>query len=307
MPFHGISHGFDAEHDAAVLEDADGTCGFGDGDGDGPGSAGDFSGGPVSGAETFGERESIGGGAEMSTGGDGDAIGGDDEGAVDLCEFFDAFANAGIANDAFGAWVAAEWVVHLFGGQFHDFAMVTDDEESTDGFAFAAFAADFAGEVDDDAECFEGDFGFQPLQIAGGESGELFGEVNDGGGVADVFFEGGVDNDSDITGLEEFVSDGFEEDLGDLELSGLGFVLDADDVDVITFGGFENVFLVGGDDDAEGSIGRAEFGEFEWLFGDDDERGGLDVLGEPGSGQEEFMEVFGDFLSSHARSVCRGG
>ncbi len=251
MPLHGISHGFDAEYDAAVLEDSDGTCGFRDGDGDGPGGAGDFCGGPVSGAETFGEREAIGGGAEVSSGGDGDTIRGDDEGAVDLREFFDAFANAGIANGAFGAGVTAERVMNLFGGEFHDFSMVADDEQGADRLTFATFATDFAGEVDDDAKSFEGDFGFESLEVAGGETGELFGEVNNGGGVADVFFEGGVDNDGDVTGLEKFVGDGFEEDLGDLELSGLGFVLDADDIDVIAFGGFEDVFLIGGHDHAE--------------------------------------------------------
>jgi hypothetical protein len=194
----------------------------------------------------------------------------------------------------------------LFGGEFHDFAVVTDDEESTDGFTFATFAADFAGEVDDDAEVFEGDFGFESLEVAGGESGELFGEVDDGEGIAGIFFEGGVDDDGDIAGLEEFVGDGFEENLGDLELSGLGFVLDGDDVDVVAFGGIEDVFLVGGDDDAEGGFGWFEFGEVEWPFGDDNERGGLDVLGEACGSQEEFMEVFLGIWPSHARSVCRG-
>jgi hypothetical protein len=42
------------------------------------------------------------------------------------------------------------------------------------------------------------------------------------------------------------------------------------------------------------------------LFGDYDERGGLNILCEPGGSQEEFVEVFGDFLSSHARSVRQG-
>ena len=28
VPFHGIAHGFDAEDDAAILEDADGAGGF---------------------------------------------------------------------------------------------------------------------------------------------------------------------------------------------------------------------------------------------------------------------------------------
>lgn len=194
----------------------------------------------------------------------------------------------------------------LFGGEFHDFSVVADYEERADGFTFTTFASDFAGEVNDDAEGFEGDFGFESLEVPGGEPGELFCEVHDGGGIADVFFEGGVNDDGDVSGLEKFVGDGFEEDLRDLELSGLGFVLDADDIDVIAFGGVEDVFLIGGDDDAERGISGAEFGEFEGLFGDDDERGGLHILSEPGGCQEEFVEVFGDFLSSHARSVCRG-
>lgn len=194
----------------------------------------------------------------------------------------------------------------LFSGEFHDFSVIADDEEGADGLAFASFASDVAGEVDDDAQGFERDFGFESLEVSGGESGELFGEVDDCGGVADVFFEGGVDYDGNVSGLEEFVGDSFEEDLGDLELSGLGFVLDADDVEVIAFGGFEHVFLVGGDNYAERSISGAEFSEFEGLFGDHDERGGLDILCEPGCCQEKFVEVFGDFLSSHARSVCQG-
>lgn len=260
----------------------------------------------MSGAEPFGEGETIGGGAEVSSGGDGDAIGGDDESAVDLGEFFDAFADAGIADRAFGAGVAAERVMDLFGGEFHDFAVVTDDEEGSDGFSFAAFASDFAGEVDDDAEIFEGDFGFESLEIAGGESGELFSEVYDGESIAGIFFEGGVDDDGDITGLEEFVGDGFEEDLGDLELSGLRLVLNGDDVDIIAFGGIEDVFLVGGDDDAEVGFGGFEFGEVEWAFGDDDERSGVDILGEACCSQDEFMKVFLGIWPSHARSVCRG-
>ena len=242
----------------------------------------------------------------MSSGGDGDTVGGDDEGAVDLGEFFDGFANAGVADGAFGAGVSAEGVMDLFGGEFHDFAVVTDDEESADGFAFATFASDFAGEVNDDAEVFEGDFGFESLEVAGGESGELFCEVNDGECIAGVFFEGGVDDDGDVTGLEEFVGDSFEEDLGDLELSGLWFVLDGDDVDVVAFGGIEDIFLVGGDDDAEGGFGGFKFGEVEGAFGDDHERSGLDVLGEACGSQDEFLEIFLWIWPSHARSVCRG-
>jgi hypothetical protein len=170
--------------------------------------------------------------------------------------------------------------------------MVADDEECANGFAFAPFAADFAGEVHDDSERFEGNFGFESLEVARGESGELFCEVDDGEGIADVLFEGGVDDDGNITGLEEFVCDGLEQDLGDLKLSGLGFVLDGDDIDIITFGGFEDFFLVGGDDHAESGVGWAEFSEVERLFGNDDERSGVDVLCEACGCQEKFLEVF---------------
>ena len=58
--------------------------------------------------------------------------------------------------------------------------MAANDEQGPDGFPFTAFATNLDREVDDRAECFEWDLGFESLEVTGGESCEVIAKVDDG-------------------------------------------------------------------------------------------------------------------------------
>jgi hypothetical protein len=108
---------------------------------------------------------------------------------------------------------------------------------------------------------------FQSLQVARSQFGQLFGETDDRNRVAGIFFECGIDDNNHVTGLEQFVSDGFQQDLGHLKLPSLRIVLNGDDSDVIVFGGVLNIFLIGGDDNSKVASFLLEPREVEWPFG----------------------------------------
>src|SRR5436190_6902712 len=224
VPFHGLIHGLDAEDDGAALEDADGTGGLRDRDGDGVGGLGDRSRGPMAGAETFRERQAFGFGIEDPASRDDVAVGRDDERTIDLGKLFDALADARVRDRAVFLLVAAEGVVNSFVRHRQDLAVIADDEERADRLAFATFAPDLDGKIDDAAKGSEGNGCFEPLEVSCRQFGEVFGETDDADGVDVLAVEAGVERDDAGACGDEVISDGFDQGDAELDLAGLRLV-----------------------------------------------------------------------------------
>ena len=97
-----------------------------------------------------------------------------------------------------------------------DLARVADDEHGADRLAFAAFAADFDGQVDDGLERFERHAGFELPQVAGGEPAQVFVELDEADRVDRIGLEAAIDHDHAGAGGEEFAGHAGEQGLRQL-------------------------------------------------------------------------------------------
>ena len=188
---------------------------------------------------------------------------------------------------------------------FHHFAVIAHDKESSDRLALATFAADIAGQIDDDSQCLQWHFCFESLQIAGCQLGQLLGQSDNADRIAAFFFVGRIDNDNDISGLQQFVSDGFEQNLRNLKMASLWFLLNLDDIDVVIPSSVLDVLPVRRDNQPKISRISLEHGEINRLFREQNHSGRLDVFRKTGRGFEDFFELRTDFVSRHDRSVRR--
>ena len=195
LPLDGLVHRFDAQDQQAVLEYSDGSAGLAYDDGDRLGALRDGCSGPVARAQAFGELKIFVEDFDDLSGAFDDSIGRDDESTVHLSDFFDVFSDPSVMEIAMFTAVSFEGVETAILAVREDFAGIPDDEQSAYFIAFAAFATDLDGQVDDDFEVVQRYGCFESLQIAAGETPHAFIEFDDRDRVHAVGFETAVNCD----------------------------------------------------------------------------------------------------------------
>jgi len=137
-------NGFGYRHDdGAVFKERHHAGGFRYGNGQRVGARGDPSRGHVPGAKPAGQRLGVELGPQVATGGEDDAVAGDDEGPVDAREFLDGFGKGRVQNVSLRLAIAPKGVDDELSDELIDRIGVADNENGAQWLALAAFHGDF--------------------------------------------------------------------------------------------------------------------------------------------------------------------
>src|SRR5262245_22730928 len=75
------------------------------------------------------------------------------KGTIELCDFFNCFPHARIAEIPLLSLIAFDWIKASRMTMLQDASCVANDEHCSHGLSFASLASNFDGQVDDDLKC----------------------------------------------------------------------------------------------------------------------------------------------------------